>query len=392
MKIATLLFTYNRSYHTEQVLQSLKQNTVLPQRLFVFQDGRREYDNVKEWERVNRLICDIDWCQTEIIVSSANKGLANSILDGIQRVFEQYDAVIVLEDDCVLAVNFISFMQQCFKKYQNVQKVYSVSGYSYPVELERGPYDIYGCGRISSWGWGTWKDRWAKFSKDYELVRKMYQEENASKNYAIWGKGLEGMLLDNVRGNCDSWAVFWALRVILDEGVCINPYDSLIRNIGLDGSGVHCGDTDQYDVKLSCENKSTFRLPDQVEIFPNTVEAFAPLFGSDTVISRDRESKEKILLYGAGGFFVQNENVVNRQFYIIAFIDRKKHGWFAGRKIIQTDQITNYTYDKIVIMIQDEQECISVKQQLTECGIAREKILIGHDLLRQRHSCKTEFS
>lgn len=39
MKTAMLLFTYNRSYHTEQVINSLKYNTVLSQKLFVFQDG-----------------------------------------------------------------------------------------------------------------------------------------------------------------------------------------------------------------------------------------------------------------------------------------------------------------------------------------------------------------
>ncbi len=41
MKIATLLFTYNRSYHTEQALSALKENTALPQKLIVFQDGRK---------------------------------------------------------------------------------------------------------------------------------------------------------------------------------------------------------------------------------------------------------------------------------------------------------------------------------------------------------------
>ena len=39
MDIATIIFTYNRSSHTEKVLNSLKSNTVLPEKLFIFQDG-----------------------------------------------------------------------------------------------------------------------------------------------------------------------------------------------------------------------------------------------------------------------------------------------------------------------------------------------------------------
>ena len=153
MKTATLLFTYNRSYHTEQVINSLKQNTQFPSKLFVFQDGLKQGEDDYEWKKVNDIIRAIDWCENEIIVSSNNKGLAASIVSGINYAFEEYDTVIVLEDDCVCSVDFISFMQQCFEKYKDDKKVYSVSGYSYPVSLEKGKYDVYGCGRISSWGW-----------------------------------------------------------------------------------------------------------------------------------------------------------------------------------------------------------------------------------------------
>ena len=56
MKIATLLFTYNRSRHTEQVINSLKSNTLLPEKLFVFQDGLRQEENSTEWKKVIMLI------------------------------------------------------------------------------------------------------------------------------------------------------------------------------------------------------------------------------------------------------------------------------------------------------------------------------------------------
>lgn len=42
MRIATLLYTYNKSYHTEQVIQGLKSSMVMIQKLFVFQDGLKE--------------------------------------------------------------------------------------------------------------------------------------------------------------------------------------------------------------------------------------------------------------------------------------------------------------------------------------------------------------
>ncbi len=380
MKVATLLFTYKRSYHTERVVDSLKNNTILPSKLFVFQDGLKDKEDVFEWNKVNSFIKKIDWCDKEIIVSKTNQGLANSILSGINYVFREYDAVIVLEDDCVPAANFINFMYQCFEKYKNTHQIYSVSGYAYPIEIKKDNYDIYGCGRISSWGWGTWKDRWIVYKKDYEFIKKMKQEKMASKNLAIWGKDLEEMLVGNVRGICDSWAVFWALTVISKGGICINPYESLIENIGLDGSGVHCRATDKFDVKIDTRRKKEFNLPEQIGFLNETMEAFAPLYGSYTAISYDNESKERILIYGMGRFFMRNEKEINERYNIEAIVDQMKQGWFAGKKIIKPEDIKKYIFNKILIMIYDIQECIKIVNWLITKGIDNEQILLGLEL------------
>lgn len=378
MKIATLLFTFNRSYHTKQVLTALRENKVLPQKLFVFQDGIKHKSDRDEWEKVNCLIRDIDWCDTEIVVSEYNKGLSESIISGINYVLKEYDAVIVLEDDCVPTENFMSYMTQCFLKYQNNKKVYSVSGYSWPIHLQGGTYDVYGCGRISSWGWGTWKDRWAKYNKDYELVRKMKQNEKMSRNLAMWGRDLEETLVGNVRGVCDSWAVFWALNVIMQEGICINPYESFIRNIGFDGSGVHCGVTDQGNIKCINQKREEFSLPDEIGFASETITAFAELYGSYTAANDSDNHKKKILVYGIGNFFLKNEKEINQNYYIDKFIDLYKKGYFAGKEIIKPVAIENCDYEKIVVMLQNREECMNIVHDLVQNHhVSKEKIQIG---------------
>lgn len=382
MKTATLLFTYNRSYHTRAVLEALSKSNRLPQKLFVFQDGFKNNRDVEEWQKVNEFIKGIEWCEAEIIVSEINKGLAASIVSGITYVFDKYDAIIVLEDDCVPDVSFMDFMYQCFEKYQNNKKIFSVSGYAYPVVLEKGTHDIYGCGRVSSWGWGTWKDRWEYFEKDYELVKKLRQEKEFSRNLAMWGMDLESMLVGNVRGECDSWAVFWALNVIAKEGICINPYESLIRNIGLDGSGTNCGVTDYYDVSLMDKSKQIFDLPDEVHVTEKTIEAFTPLFGSYTALNCDEKEKEKILVYGLGNYYLRTEERICAEYYVEAFVDRVKKGWFAGKPIIKSKDIEKYTYDKILVMIMNNEERLEVKEYLKAQGIESKKILDGSTLYR----------
>ena len=67
MKIANLLFVYKRSEHTARVLEALSRNTILPQKLIIFQDGLRDDKDICEWNKVNRLINSIDWCDHEVL-------------------------------------------------------------------------------------------------------------------------------------------------------------------------------------------------------------------------------------------------------------------------------------------------------------------------------------
>lgn len=380
MRTATILFTYNRSRHTKRVLDALATSKMLPEKLFVFQDGLREDTEPHEWEKVNRLIHGIDWCDREIIVSKSNRGLANSIVSGINHVFSEYEAVIVLEDDCVPAANFINFMQQCFETYRDDKRVYSVSGYTWPLDLPKDQFDVYGCGRISSWGWGTWKDRWEHYSIDNDILSRLKREEEKSRNLAIWGNDLESTIIGNVTGQTDSWAVYWALHVIENRGICINPYQSLIQNIGLDGTGIHCGVTNRFQPEMSDGLKTEFLLPDQISIMHTTESKFADLYKNYTAIHFDEEAKENVLIYGLGNFFVQYEDKLNNLYNIKAFIDKGKKGFYAGRKIIGLKQIAEFNYDRVVIMVQNIQECINIAKELMNRGVTTEHIVLGHDL------------
>lgn len=378
MNIAMLLFTYNRSYHTKVVIDSLKNNKILPQKLFIFQDGLKQETSQDEWEKVNNLIHRVDWCETEVIVSRENKGLAESIVSGINYVFKTYDAIIVLEDDCVTTSNFISFMNQCLYKYEKDARIYSISGYSWPIKLKKRQYDVYGCGRISSWGWGTWKSRWDIYEKNYEIVRKMKQKAETSQNLAIWGQDLEDTLIGNVRGECDSWAVFWALNVIFNRGICIAPFYSLIKNIGMDGSGVHCGVTKKFMVECIAGEQKKFCLPDEIRILDETKRAFASLYGSYTAINKYDSNRKKVVVYGIGNFFKRNEKQVNEEYYIEKFIDRNKKGYFAGKQIIKLEEIEKYEFEKLIIMIQSKTESEKIaKNIIMNHNIPEDKIELG---------------
>lgn len=376
MKIATLLFTYNRSKHTSQVIAELKSNIIIPEKLYVFQDGLKNGEDPTEWEEVNKLIYSIDWCNKEIIISEYNKGLAESIVWGINYAFKDYEAVIVLEDDCVAMVSFIAFMKQCLEHYRFNHQIYCVSGYAWPIDYsKRDNKDIYFSGRMSSWGWGTWKDRWCEYKRDYDSLRRIKQDKEKSQRLGEWGSDLEDMLVANVRGDINSWAVFWALHIIEVGGYCINPVESLIENIGFDNTGVHCSTSRQFQTKLMKLEKLKFRLPEEVFFEKNVIREFSSIYGNGLI---DNNTVNQVLVYGVGEYLRKNEKKIYSKYRVLAFIDQKKCGFRNGIEIIKANKIQNYKYDYIIITLQDVGERNKVRKQLIEqYSVKPEKMLFG---------------
>lgn len=275
MNIATILFTYNRSKHTKAVLDALANNRILPEKLFIFQDGMKASTNKEEWNAVGRVITSVSWCDTEIFISEKNKGLANSIVAGVNQVFESFDAVIVLEDDCVPHPQFMEYMVKALEKYKNCQEVYHIGASSEPVDAVPNGTDAYFLGRINSCGWGTWKERWQKFTNDYTIVGKIKADSQLNERLMLWGENLEATVVSNIYGRTDSWACFWALSVIMNKGYCMSPYESLINNIGFDGTGVHSGIAKSTLKLRTNERLSEIVLPDKVEWVEGYQKSFA---------------------------------------------------------------------------------------------------------------------
>lgn len=273
---------------------ALERNEVLPEKLYIFQDGMKEDTDIEEWRKVSEIIKKVSFCDTEIHIAEKNKGLSRSITDGVGYVLEIYDAVIVLEDDCVPDKQFMRFMVSALQTYQRTEKVYSVSGYAWSINLCANGEDAYFNGRCCSYGWGTWRDRWDQYENDYYVLKRIKKDPDASRRLMVWGKDLEAMLIGNLTGKNDSWAVFWALKIIEKGGYCLSSYRQLIHNIGFDGTGTHSGfmkDDYQYTEELYHRE---FRFPVNVHSTKECEEEFSFLFGG--IYGAEKTEKYKNLL------------------------------------------------------------------------------------------------
>ncbi|MFD0912375.1 glycosyltransferase family 2 protein [Methylophilus luteus] len=257
------LFVYNRLLHTQNTIQALKANHLSSETdLIIFSDGPRSSEQSKKVDSVRSFIKSIDGFKSiRIIERDCNYGLANSIIDGVTKVCNEFGKAIVLEDDIATSTYFLTYMNDALNHYKNNEKVASIHGYIYPTQGLPETFFLRGA---DCWGWATWKEKWGLFNSDgVQLLdglkrQKLLKRFNFNDTYPY-----SQMLKDQIDGKNDSWAIRWHASAFLNNLYTLYPGKSLVENIGNDGSGTHCSNTEIFTSNLS---------DSKISHFPETVE------------------------------------------------------------------------------------------------------------------------
>ena len=249
-----ILFVYNRPEHTKKVVEALLRNSIANQSdLFVFADGPKENATIEDIDKlvsVRQYIKTISGFKSvTIIEQTKNKGLDPSEIDGVTQVINQFNRVIVLEDDTIVLPLFLQFMNEALEFYKFNPKVFSIGSFSPKIDyLNRIKSSVYSSYRCASFGWATWKDRWDKciWDKEYILNSRLIKHPTIYNKlkYNRAGGDMYDNLVAYANGNNDAWDARWQYCLYENNGVCIRPTKSLTYNIGFDGTGEHCGDLD----------------------------------------------------------------------------------------------------------------------------------------------------
>jgi acetyltransferase-like isoleucine patch superfamily enzyme len=251
-----VLFVYKRPGHTERTLRALQANDLANKSvLYIYSDSPKHLappEDLRLVAEVRRIARSEQWCkEVHVIEAPHNKGLVMSFVDGITEVVNRHGRIIVLEEDQETSKGFLKFMNEALELYKDDEKVMHVSGYMYPAEFESKETTFFL--QIQSCpGWGTWKRAWKHYNHDatdhYNYFR---QTGERRRKFDIEGHAhFFGQLERNAGPILYSWAVRWHASCIRVEGLSLFPARSLVRNIGCDDTGEHCGNTRMYDVEI----------------------------------------------------------------------------------------------------------------------------------------------
>jgi len=270
-----ILFVYDRLEETKRTISALKSNYLSKySHLYVFSDAPKRHASKDKVIKVREYVNNLDGFKSVTVIHrESNYGLAKSVIEGVTSVISNHGKVIVLEDDLITSQNFLTYMNMSLNFYKNSGVVYSISGYTPPIDGIRDyEFDSYFSYRSYSWGWATWSDRWSVI--DWK-IKDFSQFNNNSKSQKLFNKGgqdLTRMLRKQKSGKLDSWAIRWCYNQFLQQKLTLCPMSSKVVNIGFNKNGTHTVKQKEYKDVLDVKDKTNFNFPVNIEIQPDILK------------------------------------------------------------------------------------------------------------------------
>jgi hypothetical protein len=243
-KIPILIVMFNRPDFVRLLLNRLE--IIEPEIVRIYIDGPR-----KNNEEDKRLISEclimckqINWTKdVEIKIEESNLGIRFGIPKAVSWALDEFDKVIVVEDDLIPHFEAFDFLEWALLQFEKNDEIGHISGYNWVAkDLLKNQNNI---GRESnfmeSFMWGTWRRSWQTYCDD--IFPKKFSLNELKLIYhnceSIFGTLVWIREFINARNSyISTWAYRWQYNIWKLNLKCISPNRNLGSYIGKE-QGTH---------------------------------------------------------------------------------------------------------------------------------------------------------
>ena len=161
---------------------------------------------------------------------------------GLNQIFKKYNKCIIIEDDILISKNFLYQMNYFLEKFKKIKKIASIEGYMYPVNFRKEIPDYFFLKGTGCWGWATWRRSWRNYEGSVQKLLKKFlgkkelvYDFDYNNSYPYYK-----MLKKQKWSKKKSWAIKWYASNFIKNNYTIYFKNTLVKNIGLDGTGENC--------------------------------------------------------------------------------------------------------------------------------------------------------
>lgn len=250
--VPILIIAYNRADRLQEVVNALR--PCRPRRIFLSVDGPRAGDNADRDKvlATQEVVRHIDWdAEVRSNFQPVNLGCGLGVSTGISWFFDQVNEGIILEDDVVPGLDFLSFCADLLERYRDDDRVFSISGCNFApsgaVSQRDASYRFSGITHV--WGWATWRRSWDLYRysmADWRSRLRRKQRWDAMgadvPGYVYWTAVFDWMRF----GHIDTWDYQLSLAQMANGGLTATSNTNLTENIGFCGDSTHTNYTPPY--------------------------------------------------------------------------------------------------------------------------------------------------
>ena len=238
-----LLILFNRPTETQQVFDAVKK--IQPAQLYIAADGPRPNrpDDIANCAQVRQIVSKVDWpCTVKTLYREQNLGCMLGVSGAIDWFFENEEAGIILEDDCVPHPSFYSFCIQLLEKYRADERIYAICGRN-PMGSTAINESYLFSRFFKEWGWASWRRAWQHHNLGKENFDAVVNENVLERtlNNAPMARYTKKTNESVHYRQHNTWDYQWLLNILSQNRLVIVPRVNLIDNVGLE-TGVHFGD------------------------------------------------------------------------------------------------------------------------------------------------------
>lgn len=297
--VAIVVVAYNRKEALQRLLDSLSS---------AYYEDNEDVTLIISIDKSNTDVVEVyadsyEWKHGNKIVDKheTNLGLRDHLLS-LGKWFEFFDAIIVLEDDIVVAPDFFNYAKQTVQKYYNNEHIAGISLYSFklnylnnlPFEPVYNGNDVFFMNCAMSWGEVWMKNQWNAFHNWYKEHLDFPMLPHLPARLCKMGK--------------KSWLKYHTRYCIETGKFFVYPYCSLSTNYSDAGTHNDGSFSSLFQVPLSCYKNGTYKLPDTIDeaicyngFFENTrVTSFLELEDKELCVdlngTREEEPEERFWL------------------------------------------------------------------------------------------------
>lgn len=266
-----LFLIFNRPDLTKRVFARIRE--ARPPKLFVAADGPRS-DHPEDAElcaRARHLATQVDWdCEMFTLFRDENLGCQAAISSAITWFFENVDAGVILEDDCLPHPTFFRYCAELLDYYRTDQRLMMISGNN-PLErweIEDQSYHFSNFGGI--WGWATWRRAWNEFSRSISVASEQVVERVLKSTLVseVQVAQRKKVILRALKGDLESWGYIWFWARVLNSGLSAVPAVNLVTNIGFNSHSTHTTNPDDPRADLK-QDALALPLNHPLGVFPD---------------------------------------------------------------------------------------------------------------------------